>query len=400
MIEGDNLTKKAVVLVMNAVESDNRVLKTTVSLSKMGYKCTVIGFKRNFNSNKTVIIKDKGNYEVLLCNAEPIFKLKGSSQIEKLKLNISSFTYIVNDLISLGDVNLVYSHDTFTLPLAYELTEKLRIAGNPNIKWAHDIHEYSEGNDAVGKEIQNFAISVEKQFLSKPDMLFTVSPIISERIVELYNLKFVPEVLYNAPYMEWMGNKVEPIKQRLKIPKQKKLVVYTGGARHVRGLHLVVEALKDLDWLHFCAVTNGKTEYVTNLKEMAKQLRVENRFHILPYVEPENIPAFLKDADYGINPILKYGNSDVALPNKLFDFIHAKVPIITSSTDTMGSFVKENKIGWSFEAGSVQSLVETFNKSQTEYSEKAESLKNADYLKNKYSWNENERVLRKYLEIV
>lgn len=391
------MRKKAVVLVMNAVESDNRVLKTTISLSKLGYQCSIVGFKRNTNSSKVLIPKNKGGYEVILCNSEPILKLKGSSQIEKLKLNISCFSYIVNDVLNFSDIDLVYSHDTFTLPLAYELTEKLRFSGNARIKWVHDIHEYSEGNDAVGKEIQKFAISIERQYLERPDMLFTVSPIISERILESYNLKSAPEVLYNAPYKEWVGNKIEPIKQKLKIPKNRKLVVYTGGARHVRGLHLVVEALKDLDWLHFCAVTNGKTEYVTKLKERAKELGVENRFHIMPYVEPENIPSFLRDADYGINPILKYGNSDVALPNKLFDFIHAQVPIITSSTDTMGAFVKENKIGWSFDAGSVGSLVETFNISRSEYSEKSRSLENAEYLKNKYSWNENERLLEKYL---
>lgn len=51
-------------------------------------------------------------------------------------------------------------------------------------------------------------------------------------------------------------------------------------------------------------------------------------------------------------PFLIYGNADVSLPNKLFEAVLARIPILTSNTESITKFLQEHPIGKVFEAGS------------------------------------------------
>ena len=52
--------------------------------------------------------------------------------------------------------------------------------------------------------------------------------------------------------------------------------------------------------------------------------RCEDRMHYLDPVEPHEVVAFLRTADVGLIPILRYPSHEMALPNKLFEYSFAR----------------------------------------------------------------------------
>ena len=121
------------------------------------------------------------------------------------------------------------------------------------------------------------------------------------------------------------------------------------GAK-ARGLYTAVDALPKLPGVHLVLVTNNKGNYVESLKLSAKSNECLDRLHIIPYVPPEMVSSFVRDATVAIHPMIHYPNAEIALPNKLFEYMHSGVPIVVSDCDSMGRFVRKWKVGEVFEA--------------------------------------------------
>jgi glycosyltransferase involved in cell wall biosynthesis len=58
----------------------------------------------------------------------------------------------------------------------------------------------------------------------------------------------------------------------------------------------------------------------------------------------------------GVHPLTRYGNAEVALPNKLFDYLHAGLPVVVSDCRAMAEFVHRYRVGRTFAAGDAEAL--------------------------------------------
>jgi len=72
----------------------------------------------------------------------------------------------------------------------------------------------------------------------------------------------------------------------------------------------------------------------------------------VPPVPSHEVPSYLREADVGVSPILGDSVSyDMALPNKLFEFLHAGLPMVVSDCRAVAQFVTEHGLGRVFRAG-------------------------------------------------
>lgn len=83
-----------------------------------------------------------------------------------------------------------------------------------------------------------------------------------------------------------------------------------------------------------------------DLTSLAADKNVADRLHLLEPVEPRQVPAVIADADLFVVPLQNVSLSyKLALPNKLFDAVFARVPIVVSDLPEMKRFVEKPVLG-------------------------------------------------------
>jgi len=168
--------------------------------------------------------------------------------------------------------------------------------------------------------------------------------------------------------------------------KNKKIILYAGGHAISNSLNTIVESAKILSEnknIHFVFVGNGNEK--DNLIESAKELK---NISFLDPIPKQQIPALLSFADillitWNKSPIYRFGIS----PNKIFDYMMAKKPII-HAVNAPNKFVDEANCGIDIEPENPKAIVNAINKlsslSDSELKEMGQKgkefiLKNHDY---------------------
>lgn len=385
--------KHIVFQVLNSVIGDSRVIKVAKTAMNLGYRVTMLGMSR---TKETVYTEIEGISIILIVNPTyPLLKV-GKHERDMSKRNYKEFVdqYFESSKNILLDLkpDLIHTHDMYGIEIGY-LYKKFLGEEGLVIPWIHDIHEYILGLDHVPYNIQEYTKTFERLRVFDPDFLFTVTEELADKLHEYYRLPQRPVVLTNSPKIEFFDEDYQnTIKKNIGLTKKDELAVYVGRVSKERGVDTVINALPYIDNLHFVIVTNQKDKYREYLISLAKQLNVQDRFHIRDYVPNEEVSSYIQDADIGVNPLTSYGNSNVSIPTKVSEYIHAGLPIVSSRLDAMENFLNEYKIGEMHEPENVEEIVSAIRKV---ISNKKFYIKNIDdSLKYNRSWNKAEDELK------
>jgi len=396
--KNNNSYLSCVMVVLNEVKNDSRVKKCAKALQKANFEVKVFGLSSDKKQQGVKRVKIQGIPTLLFPN--PRFNILSSA------VKIYTWKYITQGLLAamwkyldIEQPDVLHTHDFHSLIIGKELSLRLKKNGQ-NIRWVHDFHEYVKGLDGMDDEIKELSLNEEKESILHADYLTSVSPTLSTALKNDYKLKEEPTVLYNAPYRSNLNIDYDlTIRKKLNLPANVDLGVYMGGVSEFRGLHTLIGAMPLVPKLHIALVTETKGKYMDSLVESAKKLGCYDRLHILPYVDSTEITSFIRDATFGIHTMIRYGNAEVALPNKLFDYIHAKIPVIVSNCTTMEQFVNRWKIGLVFEAENEKELGNSINKLLEERDKFTENI--TDEILDTFSWETSEELLKNiYLSMI
>ena len=387
-----------VMVVLNEVKNDSRVKKCAKALQKANFEVKIFGLSSDKEQEGVKQVEIQGIPTLLFPN--PRFTILSSA------VRIYTWKYITQGLLAamwkyldIEQPDVIHTHDFHSLIIGKELSLRLKKNGQ-NIRWVHDFHEYVKGLDGLDDEIKELSLNEEKESILHADYLTTVSPTLSTALKNDYKLKEEPTVLYNAPNRSNLNLDYDlTIRKKLNLPANVDLGVYIGGISEFRGLHTLIGAMPLVPKLHIALVTETKGKYMDSLIETAKELGCYDRLHILPYVDSTEITSFIRDATFGIHPMIRYGNAEVALPNKLFDYIHAKIPVIVSNCTTMEQFVNKWKIGLVFEAENEKELGNSIIKLLKEREKFTGNI--TDEILDAFSWETSEELLKNiYLDMI
>ena len=79
---------------------------------------------------------------------------------------------------------------------------------------------------------------------------------------------------------------------------------------------------------------------------MQSHASMDGRLHCLPKLPFEELRKLTASADVGLSLDKGgHGNYEMSLPNKLFDYLHAGVPVVCSDLPVAGRFVREEGMG-------------------------------------------------------
>ncbi|MGN6142261.1 MAG: glycosyltransferase [Mesorhizobium sp.] len=375
-------------MVFNKVDGDSRVIKTAQAAINAGHDATIVGVTSQPAVERAEV---EGVPVVLIPNFSIQLKRMGiwGGKHRDLRLLISGYLKsAIPEIIAL-EPDLLHSHDMIGLKIGASSANAF-VAGGRQVPWVHDLHEFVAGlKGELAESYMPICLGWEREFLHTADHLFTVSDALAQEVKQRYYLKSAPTVVYNTPRLDAFRSEGPEIRATLGLGDDP-LVVFVGGATALRGCETIVEATSKLDGVHLAMVSQGV--YVDELRQKAAELGMAERFHTHPYVLSDQVSSFIRTADVGIHGLVHYPNAEVAMPNKMFEYLHAGIPLAMSDVVSMKAFVEKNGVGMAFKAEDPVSCAEVIQKLL--YNKSRFTRKNTKRLRSQYSWEEQERKIQ------
>lgn len=314
-IVGKVILIKIVQAVTNDIVTDNRVHKVASTLCNFGYHVTLIG--RRFSDSESLLSRPyKTRRFKLWFNKTFLFYAN---------YNLRLFFYLLK-----VPVDIIVANDLDTL-LACWLASKLR---KKNL--IYDSHElFTEVPELIHRPlVRKFWHVTERLLVPTIKYGYTVSKPIQEHYKQKYGVEF--ELIRNVGMFQF-DNQFKPL------PKEP-VIIYQGAVNVGRGIELVLQTLKHLEEVKFWVLGNG--DKLEELKQMAKALGVESKVKFFGRVKLEALQKYTAKAHIGISLEEDIGlNYRYALPNKIFDYVQARIPVIVSSLPEMKNLVDKSGIG-------------------------------------------------------
>lgn len=359
--------KKIIVSVTNDLATDQRVDKVCNSLKAEGFKVLLIGrilkkspkIKREYKTKRFKLIFTNG----FLFYAE---------------FNIRLFLFLF-----FHKKNILLANDLDTLPANY-LVSKLQ-----NKKLIYDSHElFTEVPELIHRpKIQKIWSTIEKFILPKLKNCYSVSDSIAKYYQEKYNTNFL--VIRNIPKLK--NNPTNSYQFPFKT-ENKKIIIYQGALNIGRGLELMIATMKHLQNCIFVIIGTGDIEQ--NLKKIVIKNNLNNRVKFLGRIPPKKLKQITPKGDLGISLEEDLGlNYRYALPNKIFDYIHAEIPVLTSNLPEMKQLINQYQIGEIVTNRTPKKLAEQIENLLKK--QKKEFKKNLVTAKNNLNWQQESKKLVK-----
>ena len=210
----------------------------------------------------------------------------------------------------------------------------------------YDSHELFPDFAAAGRPAYERRgwILYESRLIRHADMVFAVTPARAEVMADRYGVP-TPRVIRNMPEATGGGDRQLPA-LRDGVPVEKRVVFYSGRMQPTRGLEQLIAALADLDDCVLVVMGSGEDDYVEHLRALAGGAGAADRMIIRPPVRPSEVVAATAGADVGV--VLNRNvslNNFLSLPNKIYEYIAAGLPVVTSNSPEMAQLVSEYDVG-------------------------------------------------------
>ncbi len=313
-----SLNKRVILSVTNDVFSDHRVHKMARTLHETGFEVLILG-------KKTKQQVSNPDYSKIM-RLPVIFKKKFLFYAE---FNIRLFFYL---LFCRADI--LTANDLDTLP-ANTLVAFLR-----RKELIYDSHEYfTQSPEILHKPfVMKFWSWLERICVKRITQGITVSPSIAKEYKVLFGKEF--HVVRNVPEK----NRTIPYTDLPEFMQHPAIILYQGSLNLGRGLEMATDCMQFLEGFILVIIGNGDIEI--ELKSRAKKLNVEHKVFFTGRVNYTVLPAYTQKALLGLSIEEAMGkNYEYALPNKLFDYIHANVPSIITNLPEMKAVVEKYKVG-------------------------------------------------------
>ncbi|MFH1009482.1 MAG: glycosyltransferase family 4 protein [Candidatus Latescibacterota bacterium] len=305
--------------------NDARIHKETATLVKMGHSVRIVCVKY-----------DRADQEVRPPGAqvEPIYVGgKRSGKVRFLRFYRKAFWRAMR-----RNAEVYHAQDLYSLPVAY-LAARAHRAG-----LIYDSHEYYLGmGSLVGRRFERSIWAlVEKVFIGKADRVITVGDAIADTLRTRYGIRR-PVVVRNCPAFT-RSVRTDALREWLGIPKSVAILLYQGGMQRGRGLFMILESLKRVEGC--CVVMLGNGHMLEALKEHARRLGLTDRTYFPGSVPLGELMHLTASADIGIHLIENTClNHYYCIPNKLFEYLMAGLPVIMSDFPEIGKVVREAQAG-------------------------------------------------------
>jgi hypothetical protein len=238
--------------------------------------------------------------------------------------------YRFQNILKSREFDLIITHDIETLPFAVSIKN--------NSKLLFDAHEYfpEEYNDFLINWIfKKYRIALFKKYVPQIDFMITVSEGIANKYLENFGVSSAV-ITNTSEFITLKPTKVDPDNIKL---------IHHGIASPSRQIEKMIEVMKYTEPRYYLYLMLMPTSpnYLIKLKRIAKDL--PNVYFLNP-VPMNQIVKTINQFDIGLY-ILEPNSTNnlLALPNKFFEFVQARLAIAVSPSPEMAKIVQKYNIG-------------------------------------------------------
>ncbi len=293
--------------VTNCICFDQRVLKIAETVSQLDCSITIIGRELDNCPHDITVPFNTKRFRMFFKRGFLFYKF----------FNIRLFFYLL-----FHKFDLLVANDLDTLPANF-IVSKLK-----NLPLVFDAHEYFTGVPELnGRTFVKWVWkSIERIIFPHLQYTMTVSDSIAVQYVKEYAIK--PVVVRNCS--KTSSDILAISRYDLGINKDDILLVFQGGGINIdKGGEELIEAIRITENVSLIIIGSG--DVLPSLKKMVYDLNLSGRIKFFPKMPWSEMMRYTKSADAGLclekDTNLNYRYS---LPNKLFDYISAGIPVIAT----------------------------------------------------------------------
>jgi glycosyltransferase involved in cell wall biosynthesis len=321
MSSGRNI-KKVAFSVTNCICNDQRVLRIAETVSRLDCDITIIGRKSGDCCNTNAVPFKTKRFRMIFRRGFLFYKF----------FNIRLFFHII-----FNKYDILVANDLDTL-LPNFIVSKLK-----RLPLVYDSHEYFTGVP----EIQNRPLvkwvwkKIEKFIFPHLKNVMTVSDSIAMQYEGEYGVR--PITVRNCARKS--GHIIPFTREELGVSPDHLLLILQGTGINVdRGGEELIEAISATKNVTLLIVGSG--DLLPALKEKALKLNLSQRVKFISKLPWEEMIRYTRSADVGLSLDKDTNlNYRFSLPNKLFDYISAGIPVIAGNLSEVSQIVNEYKFG-------------------------------------------------------
>ena len=315
--------KKAIVCVSNDLVTDNRVSKTCLVLQELNFEVILVGrIKKNspemnprpYRTKRMKLLFEKG----------PLFYLA---------LNLRLFFFLL-----FKKTDLIFSNDLDTLLPAYTAHVLKR-----NSRIIYDTHElFTEVSELAESPFKRkIWLRIEKWIFPKLKTVITVNESIAEIYSKTYKLPV--HVVRNIPSKREVSGGLD--RKELHLNENDFILIIQGsGLNKDRGIEECILSMKYCE--HCILLIVGDGDILPLAKNLVKTNELSELVKFIPRKPYEDLMKITELADLGLLMDKNTNkNHEYALPNKLFDYMHAGTPILSNKLKEIERFIMKYDIG-------------------------------------------------------
>jgi glycosyltransferase involved in cell wall biosynthesis len=312
---------RVLVTLSNDLVTDQRVQKVCNSLIEWGHQPILIG-RQLTNSLPLPEWSFKAVRMKLFFRSGPLFYAE---------LNIRLFLKLL-----FSPCDAIHANDLDTLLPAF-LVSRIR-----NKQLVYDTHEYfTEVPELVKRpKVQKIWKRIESNIFPRLSKIVTVNESIASLYEQAYGKKL--EVMRNIPRAIQIQKKS---RLDLGLPENTFIIILQGNGINIdRGGEEAVIMMHHLE--HVLLLIAGSGDVIPELKKYVIEHQLQDKVRFISRMPYSELMTYTACSDLGLaldkNTNINYRFS---LPNKVFDYIHAGIPLLASDLIEVRRIIEENKVG-------------------------------------------------------
>lgn len=249
----------------------------------------------------------------------------------------------VGHLLSMDPYDLVVAHDVPVMPLAARLKDAW---GCPMIC---DLHEVFPEQDEhfTSATARRYWRSIEAAGLASADGIICVNAAVADYVRTTHAPPAPIVVIHNSvPFVEHSHLRGPTLRDYYRIPERTRIMLFAGSLRPHKNVETLLHGFARARLEGWVLALLGDGPIQARLEDIVQRESMGEAIFLGHRAPPQALIRAASSADLGLLPYQDVGfNYLIATPNKLFEYIQARLPIATSRLPMIERIIGGRGIG-------------------------------------------------------